>query len=104
MKDVIFVNTKLRMHTKEHRNTEVHGTEIKEDKNTEMEKYRNIEIQKYRKTKVQKYRYTKYRKKQTAEKKEIQKSRSTVKWCRQVERDAVTSLETAPPLLAGGSG
>ena len=67
-------------------------------------KYRNIEVQKYRNTKVQKYRYTHIQKYKPQKRKKYKKNRRPMKWCRQVERDAVTSLETAPPLLAGGSG
>ena len=58
MTDLIFVKTKLRMQTKEYRNTEVHSTEIKEYKNTVIEKYRNIEVHKSRYTDLQIYKNT----------------------------------------------
>ena len=57
MTDLIFVKTKLRMQTKEYRNTEVHSIEIKEYKNTVIEKYRNIEVHKYRYTDLQIYKH-----------------------------------------------
>ena len=55
--DLIFVNKKLRMQTKEYRNTEVHSTEIKEYESTVIEKYRNIEVHKYRYTDLQIYKH-----------------------------------------------
>ena len=58
MTHLIFVKTKLRMQTKEYRDTKVQSTEIKEYKNTVIEKYGNIEVHKSRYTDLQIYKNT----------------------------------------------